>query len=209
MGARPAKDGLSATSFPGNIAMTPVEMVEAVSPIVFREKALRADSAGPGRRQGGFGQTIRFGLTRPEAYVVNTMCDQIREAPYGLAGAGPGEAGRYAVAGVTLPQFKAMVTAPPGGVVVMHLPGGGGYGDPRERPVARVLADVENGLVTPERARRDYGVVLRGTRGRLEVDAAATARRRSAGGPVAPARPPIAGRRDRPRRPVPGPAGGG
>jgi N-methylhydantoinase B len=209
MGARPEKDGLSATSFPGNIAMTPVEMVEAVSPIVFHEKALRADSAGPGRCQGGFGQTIRFGLTRPEAYVVNTMCDQIREAPYGLAGAGPGEAGRYAVGGVALPQFKAMVTVPPRGEVVMHLPGGGGYGDPRERPVAHVLADVANGLLTPARARRDYGVVLRAGHGGFEVDVAATARRRAAGGPVDPARPPrspAATRRGRPRRAVPGPA---
>jgi N-methylhydantoinase B len=80
------------------------------------------------------------------------------------------------VADVTLPQFKAMVTVPPGGEVIMHLPGGGGYGDPRERPVARVAADVANGLLTPERARRDYGVVLRRDRGGLQVDAAATAR---------------------------------
>ena len=38
--------------------------------------------------------------------------------------------------------------------------GGGGYGDPRERPVEDVLADVRNGLVSVARARDDYGVVV-------------------------------------------------
>lgn len=179
MGARPDKDGLSATSFPGNIAMTPVEMIEAVSPIVIKEKVLRRDSAGPGRWRGGFGQTIRFHVADGRPFVVNTMCDQLREAPYGLAGGGSGERGRYAISGVGLPQSKAMVTVPPEGEVVMELPGGGGYGDPRRRDPARVMADVANGLVTPERARRDYGVAVRAAEGGWELDAEETARLRA------------------------------
>jgi N-methylhydantoinase B len=38
--------------------------------------------------------------------------------------------------------------------------GGGGYGDPRTRDPQRVLDDVREGLVTPERAERVYGVAL-------------------------------------------------
>ena len=37
---------------------------------------------------------------------------------------------------------------------------GGGYGDPLERDPERVLADVQNGVVTVEGARAMYGVVL-------------------------------------------------
>lgn len=179
MGARPEKDGLSATSFPGNIAMTPVEMIEAVSPIVVREKLLRSDSAGPGRWRGGFGQTIRFGVRTGAPFVVNTMCDQIREQPYGLNDGDEGAQAHYTIAGVALPHFKAMVTAPADSEVLMELPGGGGYGDPRQRDPALVLEDVENGLVSPERALRQYGVVLRGGGDRREVDQAGTARVRS------------------------------
>ncbi len=161
MGARPDKDGLSATSFPGNIAMTPVEMIEAVSPIVVHEKTLRPDSAGVGRWRGGFGQRFRFGVRAGAPFVVNTMCDQIREAPYGLLEGGAGAAAGYVVGGVALPQFKAMVTVPADGEVLMDLPGGGGYGDPRHREPALVLDDVENGLVTPAQARAGYGVAVR------------------------------------------------
>ena len=45
---------------------------------------------------------------------------------------------------------------------MLELPGGGGYGDPAERDPAAVAADVLDGLITVEDARRDYGVVLRG-----------------------------------------------
>jgi N-methylhydantoinase B len=40
----------------------------------------------------------------------------------------------------------------------MHYPGGGGYGDPRDRDPAALAEDIRNGYVTPEGARRDYGV---------------------------------------------------
>jgi len=36
--------------------------------------------------------------------------------------------------------------------------GGGGYGDPFERPAELVQADVRNGLIGVEAARADYGV---------------------------------------------------
>jgi len=184
MGARPDKDGLSATSFPGNIAMTPVEMIEAVSPIVVREKGLRADSAGPGAWRGGAGQTFRFAVRTGRPFVVNTMCDQIREEPYGLAGGRPGGRARYALTGGDLPQYKAMVTVPAGGEIVMDLPGGGGWGDPRRRPPERVLADVQDGLVTPERAASDYGVAVRRDDGHVTLDHEATARLRTDAAPA-------------------------
>jgi N-methylhydantoinase B len=181
MGARPKKDGLSATSFPGNIAMTPIEMIESVSPIVVREKALRVDSAGPGRWRGGFGQTFRFGLRGSESFVVNTMCDQIREAPYGLDGAGPGEAGRYILTTGEQPaHHKAMIVVPAGGDVIMELPGGGGIGNPRLRSPQLVLSDVGSGLVTQDKARDLYGVVVQQSGVLWSVDEPATTRLRQA-----------------------------
>jgi len=44
--------------------------------------------------------------------------------------------------------------------VCMATGGGGGYGDPRERPVELVERDVVRGFVSVESARDDYGVVF-------------------------------------------------
>ena len=59
------------------------------------------------------------------------------------------------------------------------MPGGGGFGDPRQRDPALVAADVRDGLVSAEAARRDYGVALGDD---FAVDEAETARLRGDGG---------------------------
>jgi N-methylhydantoinase B len=56
------------------------------------------------------------------------------------------------------------------------MPGGGGYGDPFARDPALVARDVRYGLIKPDQAEAEYGVVLT-TKG--EVNAAATNRRRA------------------------------
>ena len=58
----------------------------------------------------------------------------------------------------------------------LHLPGGGGFGDPRTRDPQRVLDDVLDGLITVEDARRDYGVSVDA---RGQIDLAETGRMRS------------------------------
>ncbi len=52
----------------------------------------------------------------------------------------------------------------PGDTISRPSAGGGGFGDPLERPPEAVLEDVIDGYVTPVGARKDYGVVL------VEVD---------------------------------------
>jgi N-methylhydantoinase B len=44
--------------------------------------------------------------------------------------------------------------------VRMSTGGGGGYGDPRTRPVELVERDVIRGFVSRESARDDYGVII-------------------------------------------------
>ena len=47
-----------------------------------------------------------------------------------------------------------------GDVIRFDQSGGGGYGDPFERPECAVLDDVRNGYVSAERAAEAYGVVI-------------------------------------------------
>jgi N-methylhydantoinase B len=71
-----------------------------------------------------------------------------------------------------------ITTVQPGQRVANRNPGGGGYGDPMTRPVAEVVADVRDGLVSVAGARAEYGVVLDGAT--LAVDEAATLALRAA-----------------------------
>jgi N-methylhydantoinase B len=63
-----------------------------------------------------------------------------------------------------------------GDILLLETGGGGGYGHPFDRPAEQVAQDVRDGFVSPEAARRDYGVVLR----EGVLDAVATAGLREA-----------------------------
>ncbi len=156
MGARPSKDGLSATSFPSGIATTPVEVVETTSPVVVRRKELRCDSGGPGRYRGGLGQTIELEVRTGEPYAVAVLSDRMRFPAQGYAGGGPGALAAFRTSDGGTANPKTTQLLPAGTRFTLELPGGGGFHDPAERDRDAVDEDVAEGLVSPEAAERDY-----------------------------------------------------
>ncbi|WP_214366994.1 hydantoinase B/oxoprolinase family protein [Pseudonocardia sp. H11422] len=160
MGARRDKDGLSATSFPANIAMTPVEMLESVSPLHVHRKELRTDSGGPGQHRGGLGQDFVFTVAGGAEFTVNTMNDQTIAPPQGFAGGRDGTSGGYMLGDKRPLPAKSRARISGGSVVLMSTPGGGGYGEAKDRDPALVLADVLDGYVSVEEALSTYGVQL-------------------------------------------------
>ena len=157
MGARREKDGLSVTSFPSGIQNVATEIIEAASPVVMRQRELRPDSGGPGRYRGGLGQVIRFEVRSDGPCVLSGMYDRVRFAPRGVQGGMSGAAGAVlGREGRVLPS-KGRVTIESGEEVTLHLPGGGGFGDPHQRPRDAVAADVLEGYLTPKEAERVYG----------------------------------------------------
>ncbi|MGF1607839.1 MAG: hydantoinase B/oxoprolinase family protein, partial [Kiloniellales bacterium] len=58
-------------------------------------------------------------------------------------------------------RAKGRQPIPAGDRLILEMPGGGGLGDPRERPAELVAADVANGFVSRAAALRDYGVEVR------------------------------------------------
>ena len=66
--------------------------------------------------------------------------------------------------------------------MIADTPGGGGWGDPFEREPDAVLRDVMDDVVSVERARRDYGVVI--AEGGHSIDLDATANLRAAPRPA-------------------------
>ncbi len=181
-GARPTKDGISAMGFPARSQAVPVEVVEDRTPLVFLGKELRPDSAGAGRHRGGAGQTVTFRIDSQAPFLISPKCERIRHPARGLFGGQTGAKGEFHQ-GAEQPNPKQDFWLIPKETVTLHLPGGGGYGDPLERAPGQVLRDVQNGIVTLDAARQVYGVALKGEgKGGLEVDWEETKRLRESAG---------------------------
>jgi N-methylhydantoinase B len=181
MGASGRKDGLSATAFPSGIRGVPAEVVESISPVVMHKRELRPDSEGPGCHRGGFGQEMEIGVRGDSDWTLSAMYDRTRSPARGLRGGSPGATGtvRTSSGNDLHPKRQQRIGADER--VILSLPGGGGYGDSLEREPDLVARDVEDGLVSVERAREIYGVVLTeiGRHGEYGVDAEATSRLRA------------------------------
>ncbi len=175
-GARPGKDGLSATGFPSGVRSVPVEVTESISPLIFWRKEYRPDSGGPGRHRGGLGQVMEIGLNEDAPFAFSALFDRIAHPPRGGAGGNCGAAGRISLGDGTALAGKGTQTVPAGARVVIEMPGGGGLGDPKTRDPDAVAADVRAGLISPQAARSAYRVAL--TRGGA-VNAGETARLRA------------------------------
>jgi N-methylhydantoinase B len=176
-GARPGKDGLSATAFPSGVRNMPIEVNEALSPLVVWKKEYRENSGGAGKFRGGLGQVMEVSSLDPAPFTLSAYYDRIDHPPRGREGGKEGGAGRVSLASGKMLRGKGQQTVPKGDRVIISMPGGGGLGDPRQRDIAAVADDVRLGLVTPDAARQDYGVVI-ATDG--TVDRAATAMLRTA-----------------------------
>jgi N-methylhydantoinase B len=161
-GARPIKDGLSATAYPSGVRGTPVEINETVAPIIFHRKEFRPDSGGAGTHRGGLGQTLEIESAISADFELLAAYDRIDFPARGRNGGGNGEAGSLSFNSGEKLLGKGTQTIPAGKIARFHTPGGAGFGDPKDRNPDQLALDVENGMITPEAAERDYGYVVGG-----------------------------------------------
>jgi len=159
-GARPAQDGLNATAYPSGVRTMPVEATENVAPIVIWRKELRPDSGGAGRTRGGAGQVMEIGGKGDLEFAVNAIFDRVAHPPKGREGGMSGSAGVVRLKSGGNLRTKGFQVVPDGDRLILELPGGGGLGDPGTREPGRVGRDVRDGLVSAERARAHYKVVV-------------------------------------------------
>jgi N-methylhydantoinase B len=160
MGARPDKDGISATAFPSGIQGVPAEIIENVSPLVMEKRELVPDSGGPGKYRGGLGQEMVLSVRTAESVVHSAMYDRTKFPALGFAGGKNGSLGDFFLSDGTHPHPKAQYRLPPDKTVTLRLPGGGGFFSPLERNPELVRQDVLNGYVSLQAAHDEYGVVL-------------------------------------------------
>jgi N-methylhydantoinase B len=143
----------------------PVEAIEYELPDILRieEYGLIPDSGGPGKYRGGLGikRDIRM-LTGPS--YLSTRSDAQKFPPKGVLGARNGSPARYFLNREgeiqKIPGKNTNFRLKPGDYLSFETPGGGGYGDPKERDIEKVKEDIKQGYVSKEGAERDYGIKI-------------------------------------------------
>jgi N-methylhydantoinase B len=166
VGARRGRDGVDATGLHFGIGRNQIPQVEPVE----RKCRLRVeavelieDSGGAGRWRGGLGARTTFRVF--DDCLVSVRTDRFRSPPAGVDGGRAARAGafyRLTPTGerVEIGSKVANVRLDAGDRFVMETSGGGGLGDPRDRPVDEVAADVAAGRVSRRAALAEYGVVI-------------------------------------------------
>jgi N-methylhydantoinase B len=159
-GASERGDGASSLLHIGESAtrFAPAEVWEARNPWLIERLELAPDSGGAGRFRGGLGIELRFRAL--EDCWLTSAIERTLTAPWGLHGGCVGRANSSSLYGTdgrrqALGKVTRLAVAR-GAAFELSTGGGGGYGDPRERDPAAVQADVREGYVTEEAARRDY-----------------------------------------------------
>lgn len=164
-GARQGADGVDGRdSSLANQRNTPIEKTEEEAEAHIVEYSLRQDSGGAGRWRGGNGVVFSVRIARYGSAVLGRGMERFVFRPWGMAGGKPAEKARVVVNLGTSKERelgKLDIFYPnPGDIVTIMTPGGGGYGNPLDRPATDVHRDVIVGHISLEAARRDYGVVI-------------------------------------------------
>jgi len=165
----------------GGLKLASVEQTELLYPIRIDECELAPDSMGLGKQIGGPGIRCAIRSLHGDVDVIYTS-DGLVNPPFGVAGGTPGAGGGAYIEELETGTRRFLHSAMfplrmrRDEIWVGESTGGGGYGDPSERPIDRVVADVRDGFYSRERARDVYGVVLSED---LELDEQATTRLRS------------------------------
>ena len=143
-GARPNKDGLSATAYPSGVRGTPVEINEAVAPLLFLKKEYNPGSGGKGKYNGGLGQVIEIKSAIDEDMDLLASFDRIKFPARGRLNGGNGKPGKVSIKGKGKLNGKGTQIIKAGDILQIHTPGGAGYGNYSEREQILLDKDLEN-----------------------------------------------------------------
>ena len=167
LGGNPESDGLNHGNNPISMAtMPPAEIFEASYPVMFRQWALRPDSAGAGAHRGGLGAIYEIEVLNGGESAAFLLGERGRFAPFGVSGGGNAALNRFVFKkdGLeTTPPLASKITDVSllqGQSVRLETPGGGGWGDPRARKQEAIERDIRLGYVTPAQAAKDYGMAF-------------------------------------------------
>jgi N-methylhydantoinase B len=146
-GARPTKDGLSATAYPSGVRGTPVEINEAVAPLLFLKKEYSPGSAGNGKFRGGLGQVIEVTSAINEDMDLLASFDRIKYPARGRMGGENGKAGYVRIKDKGILNGKGTQLISAGDILEIYTPGGAGLGQAKDRSNKNLKYDKDNEMI--------------------------------------------------------------
>ncbi len=173
---KPSGDGPDGHSLWPSFTNVPNEFLESYFPLRIDVYETIADTGGAGLHRGG--NALRVGYRFLEPGTISIHDDRWLTYPWGVNGGSPGARSRKLLMRADgseeiLSSKCDNVAVAAGDLLYFDTWGGGGWGDPLQRPAEQVLFDVNAGLVTAAGARR-YGVVVIEANGNATLDTTAT-----------------------------------
>jgi N-methylhydantoinase B len=159
---RPVGDGPDGHSLWPGFTNVPNEFIEAYFPLRIERYETIVDSGGAGLHRGGNGLTVAYRFLADGTISVHD--ERWLTYPWGVNGGQPGMRSTKRLVRADgseewLGAKSEGIKVNKGDLLYFNTWGGGGWGDPYERALDLVQADVARGLVSAEGARR-YGVVI-------------------------------------------------
>jgi len=165
----------------GQLRSPDPEIMEVATPQIVLQNELVGDREGIGKFRGGYGGIYKVQYTASCPAVECGQGHAECARPSGIFGGGspPPSAPRVRHKDGTVDPIDINVfwDIKPGDIYEQEMQGGAGYGDPLERSPEKIQKDVDDGFVTVEKAKKDYGVIMKPMAGqpwRWEVDLKAT-----------------------------------
>jgi len=157
-------DGLNHGNAPISTAtIPPLEILESAYPIMFRQWALRPDSAGAGEYRGGVGAVYEIEVLEEQGATAFLFGERGRFAPKGIAGGQEAALNVFSYeqeAGWMKPELASKargINLRQGDAVRLETPGGGGFGPVAQRETKKIVEDVRQGLISESYADEHYG----------------------------------------------------
>lgn len=161
----PRADGWLTVFHPGASGMLLRDSTEAdelLYPIYIWVDEIEPDTEGAGRQRGTPSVRFEWGPSLGTSIEALWSADGTDQPPQGTSGGLPGGATMQFVRREdgSLERLGAVnqLTLAPQERLLSLSPGGGGFGNPKDRAPEHVLRDVREGWVSPARAREIYGV---------------------------------------------------
>jgi N-methylhydantoinase B len=162
-GGRYYADGEDTVHVVPDSSNVPTEVTESRFPFRIERLGLAVDSGGAGRYRGGLGYEKHYRMEIDTDFMC--VADRSILSCWGVKGGKAGKPFQVTIdpGGPNEREVEGLEDAAPvkaGEIIRVRTTGGGGWGDPFDRPTAEVARDVLWGKVSQAGARDDYGVIL-------------------------------------------------
>ncbi|MEE4271704.1 MAG: hydantoinase B/oxoprolinase family protein [Thermoanaerobaculales bacterium] len=160
---RPIGDGMDGHSWWPLFENIPTEYLESYYPIRVDGYTTVRDSGGAGLHRGGNGIEKRYVYLEPGEVSIHD--DRWLTYPWGILGGTPGHRSEKILKRADgteqrLPSKCDEIEVKPGDVLIYRTAGGGGWKDPLDRDPALVESDVAKDLISADKAKNEYGVIV-------------------------------------------------